>query len=323
MRGITVFCWLVAWWLAFTPIHVLAGEKNCPPEYIALDDITFDGSGKSLTIDCPGPGVVTLNAENDKVQDKIKWYGQYKDGLKGVAAYARVVSYVKNGEQYLENIKVHIPFTMKRRIITLLAVASFLFLVTYVVSNKKPFAFLLGQDNRYSTSKCQMACWFATLALVYIATLVFRFWESDYTCWGGIGIPENLLLLTGMSGFTFAAAKGIRVRGEESADREAAGADAGADSGKKTLRPSKAESPHLFRDLLGNDYGELDIGDFQMLFITLLAVAVYLIAAVRFLGLVSLEPEIILPDVDPALLSGFGLGQGAYLFKKIVTPVGK
>jgi hypothetical protein len=38
---------------------------------------------------------------------------------------------------------------------------------------------------------------------------------------------------------------------------------------------------------------------------------------------VTLAGKVALPDIDTAPLSGFGIGQGAYLVKKAATPLGK
>jgi len=40
------------------------------------------------------------------------------------------------------------------------------------------------------------------------------------------------------------------------------------------------------------------------------------------LGVIARGP-MTLPDVDTTLLSGFGIGQGAYLIKKLAAPLGK
>ena len=64
--------------------------------------------------------------------------------------------------------------------------------------------------------------------------------------------------------------------------------------------------PHL-RDLFRDDLGDIDFGDFQKILITLIAIS----------GSVSL------PDIDTVLLSSFGLGQGAYLVKKMALPFGQ
>jgi len=60
-----------------------------------------------------------------------------------------------------------------------------------------------------------------------------------------------------------------------------------------------------------------------MFFVVLLAVFVYSLTIFHFLEWIEFMPTINLPDVDSTLLSVFGVGQGAYLVKKVATPLGK
>jgi hypothetical protein len=151
-----------------------------------------------------------------------------------------------------------------------------------------------------------------------------------------VNIPNNLLLLSGMSALTFAGAKGI------TASKVAA-------QGPKP----PAAKPNFFLDLTHNDGApavpaqptvpaqpavgnqpavaaqaavpdqpagppQFDFGDFQMLIITLIAVGTYIVLAFTFFGTIEYSKIINLPDVDTTLLATFGLGQGAYLAKKAV-----
>jgi len=76
------------------------------------------------------------------------------------------------------------------------------------------------------------------------------------------------------------------------------------------------------RDLVTNDSGQADFGDFQMILITAAAVVIFLLSACYFLGMLSFETNVTLPDIDTTLLSTFGLGQGAYLLKKAALKLG-
>jgi hypothetical protein len=51
-------------------------------------------------------------------------------------------------------------------------------------------------------------------------------------------------------------------------------------------------------------------------------VAVHLLTVVGFLGSRELHRALTLPDVDSTVLAAFGLGQGAYLVKKLVGDAG-
>ena len=107
----------------------------------------------------------------------------------------------------------------------------------------------------------------------------------------------------------------------QAATRAVASAAAEADAAANP-KP-QAAAPNIVRDLIQNDKGDPDIGDFQMIFITLLAAITFVIAGFNFLGAIEQSAHIKLPDVDTTLLSGFGIGQGAYLIKKMAAPLGQ
>ena len=78
------------------------------------------------------------------------------------------------------------------------------------------------------------------------------------------------------------------------------------------------------RDLVTDDSGTRgDLGDFQMLVITLIAVIVYSVSMYAWLGRLTLHASVQLPDIDSTLLGTFGVGQAAYLTKKYVGDTGK
>jgi hypothetical protein len=90
----------------------------------------------------------------------------------------------------------------------------------------------------------------------------------------------------------------------------------------RAAKPAAA-APSFFKDLTQNDKGDPDIGDFQMIFITAIAAVTFIIAGYNFLGAIAHSAHVTLPDVDTTLLSGFGLGQGAYLVKKLASKPGE
>jgi len=87
------------------------------------------------------------------------------------------------------------------------------------------------------------------------------------------------------------------------------------------LQKTPAAQPNLLTDLFQNDNKQADLGDFQMILVVVAAVLLFLISSFHFLGMLTLTPQVTLPDVDTALLSGFGLGQGAYLVKNTMQSV--
>jgi hypothetical protein len=176
-----------------------------------------------------------------------------------------------------------------------------LLLLALWASKGNPFKYIIGFDNRYSNSKTQVALWFSTLWAVYLATLALRVNVLGWDFLGGIGISENLLALSGLSALTYGAAKAVT--------SQQVANDA---SSKKVAR-----SPKFPDDLFQNDDKDLDLGDSQMFFVTLLAVVIFLLTAFNYLEWIEYAKTVALPDVDTTLLSAFGLGQGAYLIKKV------
>jgi hypothetical protein len=160
---------------------------------------------------------------------------------------------------------------------------------------------VIGEDNRYSNSKFQMVTWFTILAVTYISAVWLRFQYGNFSSafTGGVELPKNLLLLSGLSALTFGAAKGI------------------ATSKSAVVGPKKpADAPHFPSDLLCDDDGNPDVGDYQMIAVTAMAVVVYFVQIFGFLGSIALVHSVTIPDVDTTILATFGLGQGAYLAKK-------
>jgi hypothetical protein len=96
-----------------------------------------------------------------------------------------------------------------------------------------------------------------------------------------------------------------------------------ADEAAAAKTPKPKGTPNILADLIQNDQGDPDIGDFQMIFITLIAAITFAIAGYNFLGAIAQSAHVTLPDVDTTLLSGFGLGQGAYLIKKMASKPGE
>ena len=118
---------------------------------------------------------------------------------------------------------------------------------------------------------------------------------------GGVNIPQNLLLLSGMSALTFTAAKGITVSKIQNARA----------AGVANSKPS-ATAARFWADLTSNDNNEFDLGDFQMLIMTFLAVGTFLALIFHFLGSLEARTVVYLPDVDTTILALFRIGHGAH-----------
>lgn len=186
-----------------------------------------------------------------------------------------------------------------------------LIIVTALAVRWRPWKFLIGADNRYSNSQCQMVLWFGAVATMYVGTLALRVVALGWDYLGGIGITANIAAITGLSALSFGGAKAITT----------AKIDSAAQAGLPPVKVPAAR-PSLRTDLFLNDKGSADFGDFQMILITVAAVGIFVGQAFDAAGVLAISHSINLPDVDSSLLAGFGIGQGAYLVKKAALKAG-
>lgn len=190
------------------------------------------------------------------------------------------------------------------RWLSLIGAAVALWIVAYLFTRGRPSELYLGADNRYSSSKFQTVLWFWLVISAYIAIVSHRILAAGWSYVGGVDIPQNLLILSGISVLTFTAAKAITAGKVEKAATE----------GKPDVKTAAA-GPRA-SDLISDDLNRTDLGDFQMVVITILGVIVYAISVAEFMGNIEFRRLVTMPDVDATLLSIFGLGQAAYLGKK-------
>ena len=203
------------------------------------------------------------------------------------------------------------PVPVLERTIALAAAFAVIATFATLATAGRPWRFLVGDDNRMSNSQTQMVLWFGVVAMVYGATLILRAWFLGWGFMGGISMTTNVLAMTGLSGLSFGAAKVVAVQKASNA----AGVAGAAPPAAPAARPS-------VRDLVLNDFGAADLGDFQMILISSVATVIFAAASWEFLTLVDIVQTTQLPDVDTALLGSFGIGQGAYLIKKAALPNG-
>ncbi|HEX9987892.1 MAG TPA: IPT/TIG domain-containing protein [Chloroflexia bacterium] len=171
-----------------------------------------------------------------------------------------------------------------------------------------PLALVIGADNRPSTSKLQFFLWTVVVLYAYGAIWAARFWHGQMEAISNI--PPNLLLAMGFSLTTVTAAKGIT--------------SAYVSSGRLVKNPpptdgsptnATANSATGVSAIATDDDGFPDLSKMQMLAWTLVAIGVFLVAVVVQVS--AARPQ--LPDIDASLMVLMGLGQGAYLGKKLVT----
>lgn len=279
--------------------------KVLPPtgacfESLASDQMSID------VVNCPKTTMSHLLVRDTALQHKLKDLNLQKGDRVSVTIVPD-----KDGQNVLQVLTVRVNVvTRSNRIWTLFCSILALFLLSLLLSWGHPLQLIVGEDGRYSNSKFQMVLWFGIALAAYIATVWLRVQEFGTDFLGKVDIPQNLLLLSGMSAFTFGAAKGITTSKVQDAK----------DAGLSSPKPAATETSFL-SDLTHNDANKLDLGDFQMLVITLLAVASYLLLSFHFLGSLEWRGTVSLPDVDTTILAAFGLGHGAYLTKKAVGPV--
>lgn len=236
------------------------------------------------------------------------------DGLKNWSPGDRVVVGVSvsqaNGAETaaLESIDPQLVPTnpLEPAIAMFFSAAAMLAFAALVSGNLRGLLFL-GEDGRYSNSKSQISLWFGVVICAYLSTFWLRWWHAGFV--GHIAIPQNLLLISGASGLSFAGAKGITCK--KVADARASG-----------ITPMKSNAPSSFPgDLLKDDNGAFDLGDYQMIVITLISMISYILITLHFLSHLELRVSVALPDVNSTMLGLFGIGQGAYLTKKAVTGI--
>ncbi|PCK77506.1 hypothetical protein [Rhizobium sophoriradicis] len=216
---------------------------------------------------------------------------------------------------FVKHIKIS-PFSAIASVV--LSAGAILLLVRML--GARPLGLVKGEDGRFSKSKIQMGLWFLVVFSTYLGITALRVWYLGGGFFGGVNIPTNLLLLTGLSAFTFGAAKAVTSQKMDNAAVAAAPAPGAVGPAPATPKP-KAEDAKM-SDLFKNDGGDFDLGDTQMMVITFIVVMLFIGSSVVFLQDLTAHATITMPDVDTTLLSIFGLGQGAYLFKKVASKPG-
>ena len=161
---------------------------------------------------------------------------------------------------------------------------------------------VIGVDGRASTSKLQWFLWTVVIVFAYVSIWAARALEGSFE--PITEIPQNLLIAMGLSVTTMAAAKGI------TASYVASGRVI------KTSADPEERRDRGLGPIVASDGHDPDLSKVQMMIWTLTAIVIYLFAVVDQIGGAH-----VLPDIDATLMVLMGLGQGAYLGKKLVTTV--
>ncbi|MGD0737266.1 MAG: hypothetical protein ABR976_19205 [Terracidiphilus sp.] len=200
--------------------------------------------------------------------------------------------------------------------LTGLAGLAILWIVVFIATKRHPWALVIGEDGRPSTSKFQMMVWTAAVVFAFLALYEIRF-SKDY-CQEMPGVPTNLLIAMGISVATAVSAKSIAVSTQSKTD--AANAVAAAAGLQIVTPPSQS-------GIFADDSGKPDLGKVQVVLWTAIAVGVFLsevFALIHNPGAPYFDPklghtvwDLGLPDIGQTLMILMGLGNGAYIGKKI------
>lgn len=297
---------------AETPASTTADKATVPIEAIVKIEPAADSSSIVLAFEQIGTRIVAVSAAD-------------KPRLTELKAGDRVMVAVDNPA----NPKSASSLDLKHAVLTYektalaigISAAGIFVIVWMLMGGALPLRLIQGEDGRFSNSKAQMAFWAFAVISVYLGAVGLRIWflGSDYI--GGVEIPTNLLLLSGFSVFSFGAAKAI-TSGKIAAalDRNLSG-DARAAAAVEVkpegdMTNGDRAIAEFVPDLVRNDRREFDLGDTQMILITAIVIVIFIADSLAFLRNLGFQSQVSLPDVDTTLLSAFGLGQGAYLFKK-------
>jgi hypothetical protein len=281
------------------------GAAQCGSGTKGVDVTAVDTVKNSITLLCPGLGQTPAEFQ---VSD-VKLQARLSQLQPGDELTVWTTTDKPPTLQAVVLTRAHIDPNPRWRMLALVIIGWLL--VGFALSKGRFVQLIMGEDGRYSNSKFQAVVWFSVVIVFYAATVILRGLRLGVDLMS-VSIPQNLLLVSGLSAFSFAAAKGITTTKVQNAMAQ----------GNATPKGG-AGSKGLIVDLTTDDSNNLDLGDFQMLVITLMAVAYYTVVAFNGLGGLDAVHTAAMPDVDTTILASFGLGQGAYLTKKAVGEVGK
>jgi hypothetical protein len=301
-RAVTRLAFAVIAAGALTAAHARADDQPPPPHNWVAATLLSSGAGAdSIAIPASNP-TETLSVIDPELRWEIRALGRPHRLMVDRAEV--------NGRPRIAAIGT--DWKSGGRALAILGALTFWLLLAAIMLGGQPWRLVVGFDNRYSNSKLQLALWFTVVLTSYTAVVILRAIATHGRLIGGVAIPQNLLLLSGLSALTFAGAKAI-TQGKVDQGAAATGG----------VTKTRADHPQFPRDLFISDSGHADLGDFQMLLVTLLAIGVYAMLLVNFLEVTPMSASLTLPDVDPTILAVFGLGQGAYLAKKFVSRPGE
>lgn len=213
----------------------------------------------------------------------------------------------------------------------LIALVTMWLVIWLIAETLNPFKLVIGADGRPSTSKLKPFLWTAVVVFSYAALYAARTKKGYIEAIAEV--PPSLLLAIGFDAATLVAAKGItesqvssrQIEKPPSADLQA---KTDATTNATTVDTQANNGPGA---VFNDDKGFPDLTKIQTITWTVFAIVIYLIAVDSILKEIlssgvpfyspgaSLAPRYGLPDIAPALMVLIGLGNAAYLGKKLVT----
>jgi len=171
------------------------------------------------------------------------------------------------------------------------------------------------------------------LLFSYVSIFTIRFQDGNVEVIDEL--QPNVLIAMGFSTVTMAGAKGITMsyigngklnktnaetNGENGEPTSGSGPPVSGTSTPGTGPPVSCTGKPVsekskLKSLIGDDNGNPDLSKMQMIAWTLIAIVIYLILVIDEIN--SGRPR--LPDIDASLMVLMGLGDGAYLGKKLIT----
>lgn len=189
-----------------------------------------------------------------------------------------------------------------------------------------------GADGRASFSKFQFWLWTFVVVFALVSIWIARVIESKNAVAPIDDIPENVLIILGISVFTMGSAKGMTTllvgRGEarkmsKKPKNKQAASSGGAAAGAGARAQGEPDSNGngvvaRARELVADDDGFPELAKIQMLLFTLVAVMIFLVTTADAIHIGD-EGKIALPDVNRSLMALMGLSSAGYLGKKFIT----
>ena len=196
----------------------------------------------------------------------------------------------------------------------------FFWTVVWLLTGKiNPFLLVIGEDGRPSTSKLKPFLW--TIVMIFAYAVLYSAKLKKGSIDPISNIPPNLLIAIGLDVAMFVAAKGITESQVASGQVEKP-PPVTPKTGSTDSTTANAGPGAVFQD----DNGFPELTKIQTVTWTGFAIVLYLIAVDAALKAVTAAnptspavTDLSLPDIAPAMMVLIGLGNAAYLGKKLVT----